>query len=50
MVLAPGMAFTVEPGLYLKGRFGVRIEDTVVLTPTGAQRMNNAPRELVVVE
>ncbi|HEX6607593.1 MAG TPA: Xaa-Pro peptidase family protein [Chloroflexia bacterium] len=50
MVLAPGMAFTVEPGLYLKGRFGVRIEDTVVLTPTGARRMNNAPRELIIVQ
>jgi Xaa-Pro aminopeptidase len=49
-VLAPGMAFTVEPGLYLKGRFGVRIEDTVVLTSTGARRMNNAPRELVIVQ
>ncbi len=47
--LAPGMAFSVEPGLYLAGRFGVRIEDVVVLTADGAQRMNNAPRELVIV-
>ena len=48
-VLAPGMAFSIEPGLYLPGRFGVRIEDIVVLTANGAQRLNDAPRELVVV-
>ncbi|HMA34424.1 MAG TPA: M24 family metallopeptidase, partial [Chloroflexia bacterium] len=48
--LGPGMAFSIEPGLYLPGRFGVRIEDIVVLLPTGAQRLNRAPRELVVVE
>jgi Xaa-Pro aminopeptidase len=47
--LMAGNAVTIEPGLYLRGQFGVRIEDTVVLTAEGAQRMNNAPRELMIV-
>ncbi len=49
-VLGPGMAFTLEPGLYLPGRFGVRIEDVVVLHKDGAERMNNTSRELIVVD
>ncbi len=49
-VLEPGMAFTIEPGLYLPGRFGVRIEDVVVLHIDGAERMNNTARELIVVD
>ena len=48
--LAAGMAFTIEPGLYLPGRFGVRIEDIVALTPGGARRLNNASHELVIVK
>src|SRR5439155_3230209 len=47
--LQPGMAFSIEPGLYLPGKFGVRIEDTVALQETGAERLNNAPRGVVVV-
>lgn len=47
--LEVGMAFTIEPGLYLPGKFGVRIEDTVVLDEGGARRLNNARRELTVV-
>ncbi|HLB13158.1 MAG TPA: Xaa-Pro peptidase family protein [Dehalococcoidia bacterium] len=46
-VLQEGMAFTVEPGIYLPGRFGVRIEDVVVLTASGARRLNQCTRELV---
>jgi Xaa-Pro aminopeptidase len=45
--LAPGMAFSVEPGIYLPGRHGARIEDIVVCTETGVERLNLAPRELV---
>jgi Xaa-Pro aminopeptidase len=45
--LAPGMAFSVEPGIYLPGRHGARIEDIVVCTDTGVERLNLAPRDLV---
>jgi len=48
--LEPGMAFSVEPGVYLPGRHGARIEDIVVCTDTGGERLNLRPRELVVVE
>ncbi len=48
-VLREGMTFSIEPGIYLKGKFGVRIEDIVVVTANGAERLNHAPRELKVV-
>jgi Xaa-Pro aminopeptidase len=47
--LEAGMTFSIEPGIYLAGRFGVRIEDIVAVTENGADRLNNAPRELTVV-
>lgn len=47
--LEAGMAFSVEPGIYLPGRFGVRIEDIVAVTAGGAERMTHAARELLVV-
>jgi Xaa-Pro aminopeptidase len=47
--LREGMVFSLEPGVYLPGRFGVRVEDIVVVTATGAERLNNAPRELAVI-
>jgi Xaa-Pro aminopeptidase len=47
--LVPGMCFSVEPGIYLPGRFGVRIEDIVTVTDDGVRRLNNTPRELAVV-
>lgn len=49
-LLAPGMAFSIEPGIYLPGRFGVRIEDIVVCTDHGAERLNESNRDLVIVE
>lgn len=48
-VLEPGMTFSVEPGVYLAGRFGVRIEDIVAVTGDGVERLNRSTRELVVV-
>ncbi|WP_217547047.1 aminopeptidase P family protein [Streptomyces sp. GbtcB6] len=47
--LVPGMCFSVEPGIYLPGRFGVRIEDIVTVTEDGGRRFNNTTREMVVV-
>lgn len=44
--LVPGMAFSVEPGVYIDGRFGMRLEDIVVLTADGVLPLNNCPREL----
>lgn len=49
--LEPGMAFSVEPGIYLPGRFGVRIEDIVVVDGDGSPRLlNNCPTELIAVD
>jgi Xaa-Pro aminopeptidase len=47
--LAQGMAFSVEPGIYLPGRYGARIEDIVICGPDGPIVLNNQPRELRVV-
>jgi Xaa-Pro aminopeptidase len=47
--LEPGMCFSIEPGIYFPGRFGVRIEDIVAVTDDGARRLNESPRELHVV-
>ncbi len=48
--LVPGHAFSVEPGIYLAGRFGMRLEDIVVATADGPERLNRAPRDLAVVD
>lgn len=48
--LAAGMTFSIEPGIYLEGRFGVRIEDIVAVTADGVERLNRSTRDLQVVE
>jgi Xaa-Pro aminopeptidase len=49
LALEPGMAFSVEPGIYLPGRHGARIEDIVVCTADGGDRLNRTERDLVVL-
>jgi Xaa-Pro aminopeptidase len=48
--LAPGMTFSIEPGIYLPGRYGARIEDIVVCTEAGGERLNLLDRDLVSLE
>jgi Xaa-Pro dipeptidase len=49
LVLQAGMTFTIEPGIYLTGRGGVRIEDNVAITAGGAACLSDLPRELIVL-
>ena len=48
-VLEPGMCFSIEPGIYLPGRHGARIEDIVTVTDSGVERLDTLDRELVVL-
>jgi Xaa-Pro aminopeptidase len=48
-VLEPGMTFSIEPGIYLPGRHGARIEDIVAITESGSERLNQRPRDLAVL-
>ena len=48
--LEAGAVFSVEPGIYLPGRFGARLEDIVVCGPDGAERLNHTSRDLIVVD
>jgi len=47
--LAPGMTFTVEPGIYLHGRGGVRVEDDLIVTSTGGESLTTYNREIEVI-
>ena len=48
-LLEPGMCFSIEPGIYLPGQFGVRIEDIVTVTEDGGRRLNNTSHALRIV-
>jgi Xaa-Pro aminopeptidase len=50
LLLEPGMAFSVEPGIYQPGRWGARIEDIVVVTAEGVEPFNQRPHDLVVLD
>lgn len=49
LALTPGMTFTIEPGIYIPNKNGVRIEDNVVITSSGADCLSSLPRELLSV-
>ena len=49
VALEPGMCFSIEPGIYLAGRHGARIEDIVAVTDEGVERLDTVSRELVVL-
>jgi len=48
--VVPGMCFSIEPGVYLTGRFGVRIEDIVTVTTDAGRRLNTTSRDLALVQ
>ena len=48
-VMPVGAVVTCEPGIYLPGRFGVRIEDVVILTETGCENITASPKELIIL-
>lgn len=49
IILEPGMTFSCEPGVYISGEWGIRIEDTVCVTETGAISFNHYPKDLVIL-
>ena len=48
-ILEEGVMITVEPGIYLPGKFGVRIEDTVRVTADGCVNLTKSPKELIIL-
>jgi len=48
--LETGMAFSIEPGIYLPGNFGVRIEDIILMGPEGVEVLNQVTKEMIVIE
>lgn len=48
--LQKGMAFSIEPGIYIPSKFGIRIEDIVVVTENGVEILNKAPKEVVIIK
>lgn len=50
LTLEPGMVFTIEPGIYLPGKYGVRIEDDVVVEAEGLRSLTDLPRQVMRIE
>lgn len=49
-ILDTGMAFSIEPGIYIPGKFGMRIEDILVITENGTEILNKAPRDITIIK
>ncbi|MBQ4347159.1 MAG: M24 family metallopeptidase, partial [Firmicutes bacterium] len=49
-IARPGMIFSIEPGVYLPGKFGIRIEDLVMVTEDGCEVLNKHPKELTIIK
>ena len=49
VIAKPGMVFSIEPGVYLPGKFGVRVEDLVLVTEDGCEVLNKASKDLRIV-
>ncbi|MFZ7132840.1 MAG: M24 family metallopeptidase, partial [Eubacteriales bacterium] len=49
LILENGMAFSIEPGIYMKDKFGVRIEDIVIIEDGKAVRLNNFTKEMIII-
>jgi len=48
-VLSPGMTFSIEPGIYLKDKFGIRIEDIVLVTSEGKEILNKSSKDIIIL-
>ena len=49
-VLEEGMVFSIEPGIYLPGRFGIRLEDIVILRADGPEILSELPRDVTIID
>ena len=49
VITKPGMVITVEPGIYLEGKFGVRIEDMVLIQENGCENLTGSAKELLIL-
>jgi Xaa-Pro aminopeptidase len=50
VALDEGMVFSIEPGIYLQGRFGVRLEEIVILRSDGPEILSELPRNLNIIK